>query len=402
MIKNLLEKFTKRSFDNSDFKLYPYIKGAFHAEISVSYMSDDTDYDIYAIKVFIYRLMKGIYDNGYSTVKINKANTLYHTLKGYGITLFDGKYPFFLDPLNILIVTISSSDKIGVLSDDICSKWYLIIVFDFYGKDAAKYQYKYNNAIDKISNIYKERDKVISNRVISIIDDGDIRRNFGQMHITFDNIVLSNKELIKATLDVFIKSKGIYNKLGISYRLGILLYGKPGTGKTTLAKAISSYTKFDLVYIRRDGILNMYRYRNSVLLIEEIDKEVMEYKNENGKLTVVSNPYVLKNLLTSIDMVDQSCIIIATTNHIEYLDEALVRDGRFDMKIRLDGFTRKDAEEMCIKYGINPEEVLYENDEPGKLYNPSILQNQLKRIVNINEIEAMLEKNVNWKGTNRS
>lgn len=71
---------------------------------------------------------------------------------------------------------------------------------------------------------------------------------------SFDNIFLPEKDQIFRVLDTFCNNKELYCRLGKQYYLGMLLYGLPGCGKTSLIKAIANYTKRDLYIVKLSDI----------------------------------------------------------------------------------------------------------------------------------------------------
>ena len=201
--------------------------------------------------------------------------------------------------------------------------------------------------------------------------------------VTFDNIFFEDKQNIKSNLDFFINNKSYYQNNGIPYRLGILLHGHPGCGKTSLIKAIANYTKRHIVNVNFKSIdnkkileniffsnrINSFNIDNEkkIFVIEEFDVNGLKYledrcidyekdtpireiiqkkdnskiiKNEVSKEQNISLGSVLE-LLDGI-LENPGRIIIITTNDIKYLDKALLRPGRIDTIIKF----RKCNQEM--------------------------------------------------------
>ena len=196
-------------------------------------------------------------------------------------------------------------------------------------------------------------------------------------------------------IDKFLSNEKLYNKIGDTYKTGIILHGKPGTGKSCIAKYIAGKVNGTVINVGGSyGRKIIPTYDNFVpnnemivVLIEEIDKLITRNKSyDEGYVTYGAedkkeddiNEYVVSSLLQSMDGITtpNRCIFVATTNHIEKLPEALIRKGRFDLKVEMNGITKQDAINMCNAFGANPDEILGEPDEDG-LYNPSELRNDL-------------------------
>lgn len=196
-------------------------------------------------------------------------------------------------------------------------------------------------------------------------------------------------------IDKFLSNEKLYNKIGDTYKTGIILHGKPGTGKSCIAKYIAGKVNGTVINVGGSyGRKIIPTYDNFVpnnemivVLIEEIDKLITRNKSyDEGYVTYGAedkkeddiNEYVVSSLLQSMDGITtpNRCIFVATTNHIEKLPEALIRKGRFDLKVEMNGITKQDAINMCNAFGANPDEILGEPDENG-LYNPSELRNDL-------------------------
>lgn len=158
--------------------------------------------------------------------------------------------------------------------------------------------------------------------------------------VTTDNV----GEVILSSCKSFIESKDWYRKAGISYKLGIMLYGEPGTGKTSLIKALSSElgrdlytlnlaTSFDKTFVK--AIRNIKS--GSILSLEDIDCVSGTHSREDTKdvKSIASiNLSTILNILDGLVPLDD-IIVIMSTNHINKIDKALLRKGRSDLMIEI-------------------------------------------------------------------
>jgi hypothetical protein len=226
---------------------------------------------------------------------------------------------------------------------------------------------------------------------------------------TFDNLVFRNKEALKKRLDFFLNNKNFYNKLGIPYTLGLLLYGSPGCGKTSTVKAIANYADRHLIIIPMNKINKLTSLRQIILnneiaeykiphnkrlyIFEEIDcngmekiiakrnisdekkeiisdeekenfyKELMSnYSKSKGDFSMLHGPehknniiddkITLGSLLELLDGINEApgrILIMTTNNNPSNFDDALLRPGRIDIKME---FSRCNRDEINQLYNM--------------------------------------------------
>jgi len=151
---------------------------------------------------------------------------------------------------------------------------------------------------------------------------------------TVATIFFPEKEEILQRVDLFTQSKDLYLSRGVEWYLGLLLYGKPGSGKTSFGKALAKHTKRDLYTLSLGGMTDSEFKSafhsisaNALLLLDDIDI-CINSRDDKGKLGVKLN-----TLLSCLDGTDSrsDLIVVMTTNRITALDEALIRKGRVDL-----------------------------------------------------------------------
>lgn len=150
----------------------------------------------------------------------------------------------------------------------------------------------------------------------------------------------------------FIKEPTRYTKVGARMPRGILFYGPPGTGKTLMAKAIAgeaevpfyamSGSDFVQQYVgvgasRIRSLFNMAKKsEKAVIFIDEIDA-IGKKRSKNASASNDERDQTLNALLTEMSgfYENSGIVVIAATNRMDTLDEALLRPGRFDRQIEI-------------------------------------------------------------------
>ena len=167
----------------------------------------------------------------------------------------------------------------------------------------------------------------------------------------------------------FLKNPEKYKKMGARVPKGVLLTGKPGTGKTLIAKAIAGEANVPFISMSGSEFIEMFaglgasRVRKlfekaeklspCIIFIDEIDAIGARRSSSNSADT--ENNQTLNQLLVKMDGfdTDSSVIVIGATNRPEMLDDALLRPGRFDRTIVIGLPDIKDREEILKIHAKN-------------------------------------------------
>ena len=170
--------------------------------------------------------------------------------------------------------------------------------------------------------------------------------------IKFDDVagLDEEKEEMIEIVD-FLKKPEKFKKMGARVPKGVLLYGKPGTGKTLIAKAIAGEADVPFISMSGSEFIEMFaglgasRVRKlfekarklapCIVFIDEIDAIGSRRTSNSGAET--ENNQTLNQLLVEMDgfSSEETIIVLAATNRPEMLDKALLRPGRFDRQITI-------------------------------------------------------------------
>lgn len=182
---------------------------------------------------------------------------------------------------------------------------------------------------------------------------------------TFKDVagITSVKEELEEIVE-FLDNPKKYHDFGVKLPKGVLLYGPPGVGKTLIAKAVAGEANVPFFYQSGASFVQIYvgmgakRVRElfshakknapSIIFIDEIDaigKKRDGSSNDEREST-------LNELLTQMDGFEgeNGVIVIAATNKLDVLDEALLRAGRFDRRVEVNLPNINDRREILSLY----------------------------------------------------
>lgn len=202
------------------------------------------------------------------------------------------------------------------------------------------------------------------------------------------NTVLVDDDRIEKVLDDmrwFYGASEWYAERGVPWRRGYLFHGPPGTGKSSLIRALASELSLDIatldigrVTLNDDDLREamMCAPKGSLIAIEDVDA-VFTQRKGGEKNSGVS----FSGLLNAIDGVaaQEGRALVMTTNHKEKLDPALIRPGRADVHTELGLVSAATARRLFDRFfpGENDLARAFEQGLGGQRFSPAQIQGWL-------------------------
>ncbi len=180
--------------------------------------------------------------------------------------------------------------------------------------------------------------------------------------VTYEDIGGLEDEIqqVREMIELPLKHPEVFQQLGIDAPQGVLLHGPPGTGKTLLAKAVANEADATFMSINGPEIMSKYYGESekqlrekfeeaqdnspAIIFIDEIDAIASKRSEVGGEV----ERRVVAQLLSLMDGLEEreNVIVIAATNRVDAVDEALRRGGRFDREIEIGVPNRSGRKEI--------------------------------------------------------
>lgn len=220
-------------------------------------------------------------------------------------------------------------------------------------------------------------EKVVSK--IGVDHINSVKRDICNLYLRKDD----KQKLLNCLLQ-YKENKERLKELGIPNKLGIMLYGEPGTGKSSTIQAIATFLQKNIYYIQMNevktnqqlhGLFNYVTKKcadGGIIVMEDIDamthvvhKRASGYSSDSDSIDIPNTHDSCKSLnMSSSDaltlefflnilqgsLTADDTVFITTTNHLEKLDPAFYRDGRFDIKIEMKAADHHQISEIFRRF----------------------------------------------------
>lgn len=207
----------------------------------------------------------------------------------------------------------------------------------------------------------KEKRRVLRpymQHILSVADDIDLRKGEINLYLnmengsrengrwksvpfshpaTMDTVLMDGdlKNKVKSDLELFVKSKQYYHRLGRVWKRSYLLYGPSGTGKSSFIAAMARFLCFDIYNIDLSRVSDDSDLK--MLLVQTTTKSLIVIENLDELLSAKSTAVSLSGILSFMDGIISYCgeerVMVFTINGKDQVDQTVIKPGRIDVHI---------------------------------------------------------------------
>ncbi|MFA5086006.1 MAG: AAA family ATPase [Candidatus Paceibacterota bacterium] len=254
----------------------------------------------------------------------------------------------------------------------------------------------YNNFLDLIEEYSDEKSSIMPS-----LSNFNPINNDSNLFLDIENIWIAPS--IEPKLDKFIKLHQKVKVPQIADQFNkILLYGPPGSGKTTIGFYIANKLKKNISYVKITDVISsrlgetmhniadvFKSIENTVIFIDEFDAFA---KNRTDKNDVGELKRIVNSIIQTLDFNSGNKIIIVATNLLESIDPAILR--RFKFKILVDELVDGEKENF-FNYLINKTQTKISkikiSDKEKKFLTEAL---DALKINTVDEIKVFFDKTV--------
>ena len=213
----------------------------------------------------------------------------------------------------------------------------------------------------KDNPLERDNSSSISDFRQSLDDDSDLTLD------DFGGLTENHRQLLQRT-ELLLTKRDELAEVGVDIQMGALFYGPPGTGKTHFARILASLHDATFYRIRGPEIISAWvgdteklirdlfedasENEPSIIFFDEIDSIATDRSSESSRNFSQRLVAQLLSVIDGFDEEEHSVLLIAATNRIDEIDEALLRSGRFSWQVKFpvpDKGSRKAILEALIR-----------------------------------------------------